>query len=272
MFKLSDVVGMMMQQGMSSATGDRMKHALGSGASSGGGIGSLLGGLTGGGGVGEMLGSFLGGQGGGIGDMFGTILKEAGQSLGGNQNLAVGGLGSLVGAVLGGGGSPSKSASSGMGAMAFLGGLAFKALKNSRTAPAPVVPLGLREPENEQEADELENNASLVLKAMMSAAKCDGKIDREEIQRILGKLREDGADDEMQNYLMLEMQTPVDVEALCAPAADQQELAAQMYAAALMAIEVDTPTEEAFMQQLAQGLKLTPGTVERLHAMVGLPN
>ncbi len=270
MFKLSDVVGMMMQQGMSSSTGDRIKHALGTEASGGGGFGDLLGGLAGSGGVGDMLGSLLGGQDGGVGGMFGSILNEAGRSLGGNQNLAVGGLGSLITSVLGGGGGGSKSASSGIGAMALLGALAFKALKNSRSAPDPVVPLGLREPQNEQEAVELENNAGLILKAMMSAAKCDGKIDREEIKNILGKLREDGLDDEMQQHLMLEMQEPVDIGALCAPVAGKQELGAQMYAAALMAVEVDTAAEQAFLKELAQGLNLTSGTVERLHGMVGL--
>jgi uncharacterized membrane protein YebE (DUF533 family) len=154
--------------------------------------------------------------------------------------------------------------------MALLGALAFKALKGSRSAPQPAVPLGLREPESALERDELENNAGLVLKAMISAAKSDGRIDQQEIQRIVGKLQDEGLDDKAREFLMAELNQPLDLEGLCAAAAGQQELGAQMYAASLMAIEVDTPAERAYMQQLAQGLGLTAGTAQRLQQMVGM--
>ena len=50
----------------------------------------------------------------------------------------------------------------------------------------------------------------------------------------------------------------------------QPELAAQLYAASLFAIEVDTPGERAYMEKLALGLDLASSDVERLENMVGL--
>ena len=158
----------------------------------------------------------------------------------------------------------------GMGVMAMLGALAFKALKGSRSAREPSVPLGLREPESDLERDELENNAGLVLKAMISAAKSDGQIDQREIQRIVGRLQKEGIDEEAQEFILAEMKRPLDLEGLCASAYGRQELAAQLYAASLLAIEVDTQAEQTYMERLAQGLELTAGTAQRLQQMVGL--
>ena len=279
MLNLSDVVGMMINGGMSGSSSGRLNHAFrsgGSGGSTGGGLADMVGGLTGGGGgIGDLLGGLTGGRGssvgglGNLGGMLGGILGEAGQALGGNKNLALEGLGTLAGSISGGGTSSMKK-SLGAGAMALLGALAFSALKKSRTAPPPSVPLGLREPESARERDQLENNARLVLKAMISAAKSDGQIDKQEIQRILGKLQAEGLDEKTKQYLTAEMRQPPDLEGLCAAAAGRQELAAQMYAASLMAIEVDTPAERNYMQQLARGLGLTSGTVQRLEMMVGM--
>ena len=48
------------------------------------------------------------------------------------------------------------------------------------------------------------------------------------------------------------------------------ELGVQIYAASLMAIEVDTPAEKEYMEKLALGLGLTPEVTQRVQEMVGL--
>ena len=68
---------------------------------------------------------------------------------------------------------------------------------------------------------------------------------------------------------MAEMNKPLDLAGLCAQAAGRPELGAQLYAASLLAVEVDTPAEQAYMDQLAQGLGLVPEVTQRLEAMVG---
>jgi uncharacterized membrane protein YebE (DUF533 family) len=269
---ITDLLGAVMQSGMTSSSNDRLRNAMGSG---GGGnilesLGGLLGGPAGGGsggGLGGALSGMLGG-GGGLGGMLGEVLNQTGQKVGGNQNLALGGLGALAGALLGGGGK-SLGGALGGGVMALLGAMAFQALKGAGSR-SPEVPLGLVEPATEAERQALERQAELVLKAMINAAKADGRIDEEEIERIVGKLQEAGADAEAQRFVMTQMQRPLETEALISGAKGQPELGAQIYAASLMAIEVDTPAEKAYLGQLASGLGLTPEVTRRIDQMVGL--
>jgi len=264
---ISDLLGAVMQSGMTPSTSQRMQNAFSSG---GGSILESLGGMIGGqqsGGLGGVLSSMLGG-GGGLGGMLGDVLNQAGQRVGGHQNLALGGLGALAGALLGGGGK-SLGGALGGGVMALLGAMAFQALKGSG-GRTPQVPLGLMEPQTDADRQELERHAELVLKAMINAAKADGQIDPSEARRIVGKLQEVGMDAETQQYVMAEMQKPMETQTLLAAAKGRPELAAEIYGASLLAIEVDTPEEQRYLDQLAAGLGLSPAVAQRIKDMVGL--
>ena len=151
----------------------------------------------------------------------------------------------------------------------LLGAMAYQALKGAGSQE-PEVPLGLVEPQSEAERQALEQNSAVVLKAMINAAKADGKIDQGEIKRIVGKLKETGMAEEGQQYVMAEMQKPIDTLSLVAAAKGRPALAAQIYAASLLAIEVDTPAEKKYLDQLAVGLGLQPEVAQRIHDMVGL--
>jgi len=264
---IGDLLGAMMQSGMTPSANDRMRNSLG-----GGGVLESLGGMLGGssgGGLGGALSSMLGGGGsGGLGGLLGNVLGEAGRAVGGNQNLALGGLGALVGSLLGGGGKSFGGALGG-GVMALLGAMAFQALKGSGQSTGKV-PLGLMEPQTDADRQELENRSELVLKAMINAAKADGKIDEGEAHRIVGKLQEAGADADGQRYVLEQMRRPMETEKLIAAAEGHPNLAAQLYAASLMAIEVDTPAEKAYLANLASGLGLAPTVTRRIEEMVGL--
>ncbi|VBB41911.1 conserved hypothetical protein [uncultured Desulfatiglans sp.] len=252
---IMELLGAMMQPGVNSAAGQRLQHTLGSSGS--GSSEGLLSSLFGG-----------GGSGGGIGGMLGDILQEAGQAVGGKKNLAVGGIGALAGALLGGG-KRSMGGAVGGGLMALLGALAFSALKKAGQ-PQAEVPLGLRTPAEPQEEKRLEENAGLVLQAMINAAKADGEIDQGEVQRIVGKLSEMGIAEEAKAFLNVEMQKPMDTETLIRAGAGRPELAAQLYIASLLAIKVDTPAEEAYVRNLGEGLGLQPEVMKHLEAAVGL--
>jgi uncharacterized membrane protein YebE (DUF533 family) len=274
----SDLLGGMLQSGLSPSSGDRVRNTFGAGSGAGGGglndvlggLAGMLGGSPGGGGkgLGGALSGMLGGGGGGLGGMLGSVLGDAGRAVGGNQNLALGGLGALAGALLGGGGKSMRGALGG-GVMALLGAMAFQALKGAGTRE-PAVPLGLRAPQTDAEAEELERNAEIVLRAMINAAKADGQIDPQEIRRIVGKLEEMGADREAQGFVLAEMQKPLETQALISAAAGSPELATQIYGASLLAIEVDTPAEKEYLATLASGLRLSPEVVERVQQIVGL--
>jgi len=196
------------------------------------------------------------------------MLGDAGRAVGGKQNLALGGLGALVGALLGGGGK-SVGGALGGGLMALLGAMAFNALKGSAQQPQQI-PLGLLEPQTEAEATELERNAELILRTMIDAAKADGRIDEREADRLVAKIRDAGADAEAQRYLMARLQEPMETESLIAAVRGKPDLAAQVYGAALLAIEVDTPAERAYLDRLAAGMGLPREVAGRIEELVGL--
>ena len=110
----------------------------------------------------------------------------------------------------------------GGGVLALLGGLAMSALRNQTGAAsgpeqlAKEAPLGLREPQTPAEEAEVERTAELVLRAMINAAKADGQIDGGEMQQIVGKLEEGGADAEARAFVLDEMRKPLRLEALVA--------------------------------------------------------
>ncbi len=268
---ISDLLGAVVQSGMAPSSSDRLRNALGGGSANPlEGLAGMLGGQPGsrqGDGLTDLLSGMLGG-GGGTGGILGNVLKEAGRAAGGNQNLALGGLGALAGAILGGGGK-SMGGAMGGGVMALLAAMAFQALKGSGRQQSQV-PLGLMAPQTEADRQELERHAEIVFNAMINAAKADGQIDREEIRRIVGKLQEVGVDADSRQYVMMEMQKPMDTQRLVAAAKGHPELATEVYGASLLAIEVDTPAERIYLEQLAEGLGLSPEVTQRIKTMVGL--
>ncbi len=259
----TDILGAMIQQGMSGSSGSRMTSALGAGGSSGG-LGDLMGSLT------QMMGNSGSGQtaqagagSGGLGGMLGDVLGSLG-----NNKAALGGLGALAGALLGGGPSSAKGAVGG-GGLAMLASLAFSALNKAGQKPAQT-PRALLEPQTPQDQQALENDAEIIVKAMINAAKADGKIDQEEIEKIIGKLDDDGLTQEEKDFFVSEANKPQDLNGVVASAGNQPEMAAQIYAASLLAIEVDTQAEQTYMQQLASGLDLHPEVASYIERTLGM--
>jgi len=245
-----DIVGQLIQQGMSSASQGRLQHALGERG---------LGGLTG-----SAGGASANSQNNGLGDLLGSLLGSSGQR--GVSNSQIGGIGALAGSLLGGGDGAVKGALGGS-AMAVLGSLALSALKNWQQGQAEDSAVNKI---SQTEIDQISapQTAELCLKGMISAAKADGQIQDDEMKRIGGKLEEGGITAEERQFVLSEMSKPLDLAGLINEIPNQQ-VGAQVYAASLLAITVDTESERAYMQQLARGLNLDRQTVARLHQMVG---
>ena len=85
----------------------------------------------------------------------------------------------------------------------------------------------------------------------------------------MGKLNEDGADSEARDFVMSELQKPLDLDNLVR-SVKSKEAAVQVYGASLLAIEVDTDAERDYLRQLAERLDLDGETVERVHAGLGV--
>jgi len=265
----------MVQTGMSPSSSNRIKNSLGGGSILDS-VASMLGGSSQKGGSESIMdaisGILGGGSGGAIGDALSSMLGEAGQAIKGNKNVALGGLGALVGSLVVGRGQSIKGSVKGAvgGALvAMLAAMAFNALKASGQQRARV-PVGLLAPQTDTEREELEQASGLVLMAMINATKSDGQIDENELNRIAGKFNETGLDDEDRNYLMAQLQKPMETEKLIAAAKGQPELAAQIYGASLLAIEVDTQAEKNYLAKLATELGLSPQVVRRINEQFGL--
>ena len=185
------------------------------------------------GGGADLLGGMLGSNATG-GGLLGTLGKAAlpmilGSLMRGRSGgSGGGGLGGLLGSMLGGGAAPEMSAT---------------------------------------ERDEADDHATLLLRAMVNAAKADGQVDKEEVDNIVSRMGE--VDEQEAAFLRAELQAPLDVDAYCQSVPD--ELSQQAYAFSVMGMRVDTQQEAQYLGAVAQGLRLDPKTCNSIHEQLGVP-
>ncbi len=96
--------------------------------------------------------------------------------------------------------------------------------------------------------------ALLAIRSMIAAAAADGLIDGNEREVILDRAQSAGLDPDDLAALRSELAQPLSMPELLAQT--PAHLAAEVYAAALITISVDTEAERRWMQRLAEGLKL----------------
>lgn len=118
--------------------------------------------------------------------------------------------------------------------------------------PPPPAPAAVLAPTAAPKA--LVPEALLVIRSMIAAAAADGLIDGNEREAILGRAQDAGLDADDLAALRQELAQPLSMPELLAQT--PAHLAAEVYAAALITISVDTEAERRWMQRLAEGLKL----------------
>lgn len=264
--------------------GSALKGGSGQQTQGGGALGDILGSLVGGGakstsggGMGDLLGGLLGGasgqaQGGGMGDLLGSLLGGGGQQQQQQQRQQQAptnnsGMGDLLGNLLGGG----SQNSSGMGGSGGLGGLLGGALTKfaqaqNAEAPNPShehcdhLPMGV----NQREAAD---QAGLIIRAMINAAKSDGHIDKQEQEKVIGKLGDISQAEA--DFVRAEFNAPLDVNAFVRSIPRGMEQ--QVYAVSLMAIDLDTNKEAHYLAELGKGLGIQPAMANNIHEQLGAP-
>lgn len=228
-------------------------------------LGGLLGGQQqqqGGGSLADLLGSLAGGgqSGGGLGDLLGSLA-------GGRQQQAPqgGNVGDLLGSILGGGQSGGLGGAGGLGGL--LGGALTKyAQQQNETASNPSyddtnhLPRGV----NPQEA---QDQATLIIRAMINASKSDGSIDDAEQDKIIGKLGD--VTQAEADFVRNEFRQPLDVDAFVRSVPRGMEQ--QIYAVSLMAIDLDNNKEARYLDSLAKGLGIQPQLANQIHEQLGAP-
>ncbi len=261
-----NILGQMMQSGLGgqSQTRSRIDTSARNLGASGGGIEGILGSLQGafGGGAGGRSGGAIGG----LADMAKQFLGK--EQAGGLSGAQIGGIGAAAGALFGGGiGGAARG-----GALAVLGTLALTALRNAKASSAGQQPGGETLTLEPQDVSAAMDPAAeqLMVRAMISAAKADGQIDQAEMEKIIGKVGDEGVTPEEKAYVMSQLTAPVDIAALAA-AAQGPAQAAEVYAASLLAIDIDSDAERQYLRDLAAALRLDPAAVAQLHELTGAP-
>jgi uncharacterized membrane protein YebE (DUF533 family) len=166
------------------------------------------------------------------------------------------------------------------GAIAALGGLAYHAWQRSRTQTTVAGPIGpdTSQPTLDyqpvpdqkafvpppQDAAAKDRLGQSLVRAMIAAAKADGRVDAEENRRIFERLEAMNLDPQSKAFVFDELSSPLNLDAVVA-GADTPEHAAEIYAASLVAMDADTPAEKAYLQMLAARLGLEPALVEEMH-------
>ena len=131
----------------------------------------------------------------------------------------------------------------------------------SGAAPPPPPPVPTA-PASEQTR---QKNALLLIRAMIAAAHADGQLDEKERSSILSQVEEAGLGEEERRFMLQELDHPSRMDSLL-PAGLTPGLREQVYAASLLAIEVDSQAERDYLDRLAQRLGLDEAARKKIEA------
>lgn len=110
------------------------------------------------------------------------------------------------------------------------------------------------------------DEAALLVQAMLNAAKCDQEISESEQQAIFQQIG--NPTPEVLAYLRQEIQKPLDVRefAWSVPVGMEQKV----YAISIMAMDLKSQAETRYLDELAKGLRLSPEARSEIHRHYGL--
>ena len=114
---------------------------------------------------------------------------------------------------------------------------------------------------------EQNQQAEVLLNAMVSAAKADGSIDADEQKKILEQL--DDVSEEEADLVREAVQAPLDLQGLIDSVPSGMEQ--QVYLISLLAINLDSKAEAAYLDKLAKGLRLSNEVSNQIHDKLGAP-
>ncbi|MGY2397936.1 tellurite resistance TerB family protein [Pseudomonas sp. SDO5271_S396] len=197
--------------------------------------------------------------GGGLGGLLGGLLKGAGNgnaTSGGGLGGLLGGLGGLLGGAPTGGTAQGRSGGMNYAALASLGMAAFQAYQAWQRQQASTSQQAF------QTVDQLDGPAAeahshAVLRALIAAAKADGRIDEKEQELISSELGRHTDDPQLQQWLDAEVAKPLDA-ADFAEFAQDPAMAAEVYLASVMLVDDQQDAERNYLDDLAGQLQIDP--------------
>jgi uncharacterized membrane protein YebE (DUF533 family) len=161
-----------------------------------------------------------------------------------------------------------------LGGVALVGGLAYKAWQSYQQGRQPEAPAAIEPPPSGSAflpaAGDVQGDMSLGLllaRAMIAAAKADGRIDVQESQTILNRINGLDLPAEDKAFLFEEYARPLDIAGLAA-AVPTPEQAAEVYTASILMVDPPSPPERIYLDALAGALGLEAALAQQIEATV----
>jgi len=211
--------------------------------------------------AGQQGGASAGGGAGGLGGLLGGLL--GGGSGGGSPAGGLGGLGGLLGGLLGGGGAlgggtQRRSGGTNYAALASLGMMAFQAYQAWQRSQASAAPQQTPQTADLLSGPQVEEHSHAVLRALIAAAKADGRIDESEKHLISSEIGKHTDDPNLQQWLDDEVAKPLDPTEVAQAAQNDPAMAAEMYLASVMLVDDQQDAERNYLDELAAALQIDP--------------
>lgn len=195
----------------------------------------------------EMLSGLVGALLGGSGSAAPTAGAQSSQA-------GLGGLGSLLG-MLAGGGAPASGASAGAagGMGGLLGSLLGGAMGGATPPPPPAAPA----------ADTPATKAENILRALVYAARADGRVDAQEQAALNQQVQSLGLGREAQAVVNQAMAEPLNPNNIARNITSSDE-AVRIFALSAAITQMDDEREKAYIADLGNSLGISPQTQQAL--------
>lgn len=205
----------------------------------------------------QQNGGGSGGGLGGLGGLLGGLLNRSGSgnaSAGGGLGGLLGGLGGLLGGAPASGTPQTRSGGMNYAALASLGMAAFQAYQawQRQQASAPQQAIQTVDQLDGQEA---EAHSHALLRALIAAAKADGRIDENEQQMISTEIGRHTDEPQLKQWLNDEVAKPLNAADFAEYAADPG-LASEIYLASVMLVDDQQDAERSYLDELAAQLQI----------------
>ncbi len=171
-----------------------------------------------------------------------------------------------------------------IGSLAAVGGIAYKTWQNWQEEQAKTAKEAQAQREEKQaeifahiekteapkalsidklEGEAAEERSQILVKAMIAAAKSDGKMSAEETAGVNQQIKKLGLGADIEDVLKAGMVTPLSAKSV-AKMADDKEIAAEIYIVSMLVTDTENNQEKSYMNALADALELPNDVVENL--------
>lgn len=134
-----------------------------------------------------------------------------------------------------------------------------------RYQPAPQAPAPSRSAPRQDPQFTTDDEAIVLIRALIAAAKADGRIDANEQQTILSQVPDDP---QTVQFLKQEFAAPLDVREFAWSVPLGMEV--KVYTMSLAGMRLDTNSEAQYLKELAHGLRMDPDLCRQIHARYGV--